>query len=58
VRHGESYEDNAAREIVEEAGVQVDALEPLFTFYYDGIVRVWGRAFRAYFDGDVGDLKP
>lgn len=37
--------------------MKVPYLEPLFEFYYAGI-RVWGKAFRGYFDGDVEDLKP
>lgn len=55
---GETYEENAAREIQEEAGVKVENLEALFTFYYDGVIKVWGKAFRGYFDGGVADLKP
>lgn len=45
------------REIAEESGVKVPFLEPLFEFYHAPI-RVWGKAFRGYFDGEVEDLKP
>ena len=53
---GETYEENAEREIEEESGVKVH-LEPLLVFYYPGI-KVWGKSFLAYFDGEVEDLKP
>ena len=51
---GESYEDNAAREVEEEMGVAGAPLHPLFDFFFqDGVSRVWGRAFRAVYDGPL-----
>ena len=51
---GESYEENAAREVEEEMGVVGAALTPLFDFFFqDGVSRVWGRAFRAVHDGPL-----
>ena len=51
---GESYEDNAAREIEEEMGVRGAPCEPLFDFFFeDDATRVWGRAFRATHDGPL-----
>ena len=32
-------------------------MEPLLVFYYPGI-KVWGKSFLGYFDGEVEDLKP
>lgn len=51
---GESYEDNAAREVEEEMGVVGAPLTPLFDFFFeDAVTRVWGRAFRAVYDGPL-----
>ena len=51
---GESYEDNAVREVAEEMGVVGAPLAPLFDFYFaDAVTRVWGRAFRATYDGPL-----
>ena len=51
---GESYEENAAREVEEEMGVAGAALTPLFDFFFqDGVTRVWGRAFRTTYDGPL-----
>ena len=50
----ESYEENAAREVEEEMGVVGAPLAPLFDFFFqDGVSRVWGRAFRAVYDGPL-----
>ena len=50
----ESYEDNAAREVEEEMGVVGAPLTPLFDFFFeDAVTRVWGRAFRAVYDGPL-----
>lgn len=44
---GESYEDNAVRELEEEMGITDACLETLFDFWYsDGTCRLWGRLFR------------
>mmetsp|Transcript_44436 Transcript_44436/g.85003 ORF Transcript_44436/g.85003 Transcript_44436/m.85003 type:complete len:187 (+) Transcript_44436:144-704(+) len=51
---GESYEDNAIREIHEEMGVTGVSLESLFDFYFeDTVSRLWGRAFSCVYDGDI-----
>jgi len=51
---GESYEANAEREVEEEMGVSGVPLTPLFDFFFqDGVSRVWGRAFRAVYDGPL-----
>jgi 8-oxo-dGTP pyrophosphatase MutT (NUDIX family) len=51
---GESYEENAAREVAEEMGVTGAPLAPLFDFYFaDAVTRVWGRAFRCTHDGPL-----
>jgi 8-oxo-dGTP pyrophosphatase MutT (NUDIX family) len=51
---GESYEDNAAREVEEEMGVVGAPLSPLFDFFFeDAVTRVWGRTFRATHDGPL-----
>jgi 8-oxo-dGTP pyrophosphatase MutT (NUDIX family) len=40
----ESYDDNAFRELQEEAGVKDEKLIPIKTFYYEDIKsRVWGK---------------
>ena len=44
---GESYEDNAVRELEEEMGITGACLETLFDFWYsDDTCRLWGRLFR------------
>ena len=44
---GESYEDNAVRELEEEMGITGVPLETLFDFFYgDSTCRLWGRLFR------------
>ncbi len=52
---GESYEENAVREVAEEMGVVGAPLSPpLFDFFFeDGVTRVWGRAFRVSYDGPL-----
>ena len=48
---GESYEESARRELVEELGVQA-RLTPCFDhFYSDDTNRVWGRVFTCIHDG-------
>ena len=54
---GESYEANAARELEEEMGVPLaigERAAPLFDFFFeDALTRVWGRAFRCVYDGEI-----
>ncbi len=52
VGHGESYEQNAAREIEEEMGVAGVALRREFDFQFrDRTSRVWGRLFSCTYEG-------
>lgn len=54
VQSGESYEQNAAREMEEELGVRGAPLTPLFNFWFeDAATRVWGRLFSCVYDGPV-----
>jgi len=49
---GESYEENASREIEEEMGIAGVDLRPHFDFFHeDGVTRVWGRLFSCAYDG-------
>ena len=49
---GESYEDAAERELMEELGVEGIQLNPCFDhFYEDSKNRVWGRIFRCRHEG-------
>ncbi len=51
---GESYDEAALRELYEEMGIQGVVLTPLFDFYHqDEFNRVWGRAYRCVFDGEI-----
>lgn len=45
VGYGETYEENAQRELMEESGISVASIEQISTFYYDGITKVWGKVF-------------
>lgn len=52
VGSGETYEENALRELEEEMGIRDVSLEQLFDFYYeDDVTKVWGRAFKCMYDG-------
>ena len=54
VRAGESFEDNAVRELEEELGVTDVNLMLLFDHYFnDERIKVWGRVFLAEYDGEV-----
>jgi len=54
VAAGESYEESARRELEEEMGIQMASLTHLFDFYHrDGANRVWGRAYRCVYDGQI-----
>jgi 8-oxo-dGTP pyrophosphatase MutT (NUDIX family) len=49
---GETYEENAAREVGEELGVLGVELRPLFDLWFeDERSAVWGRAFTCVYDG-------
>lgn len=64
VGFGESYEENAIREIHEEMGIDVtdgnalgNRIERLFTFdYQDDKVKVWGDFFEVSYFGSLEDL--
>ncbi|BDA43787.1 Uncharacterized Nudix hydrolase YfcD [Coccomyxa sp. Obi] len=52
VGEGETYEENAVREIEEEMGVTGVNLERQFDFFYsDNVCRLWGRLFRCQYEG-------
>lgn len=62
--YGETYRENAVRELKEEMGIDVDrensphSLERLFTFpYEDDRVRVWGDLYECVYRGALKDLK-
>lgn len=65
VAFGESYLENASREIEEEMGIDVSENNPLqnkmdrlFGFsYQDGIVRVFGECFRVSYRGPIDGLN-
>lgn len=65
VGYGESYVDNAQRELMEEMGIDTsnhnrhrNTLVRLFTFpYKDDQVRVWGEFFECTYRGALKDLK-
>lgn len=64
VGYGESYNENAEREIEEEMGIQVsreaisNSLERLFTFsYQDNRVKCWGDLYEATYTGSMDDLR-
>ena len=51
---GESYEENAAREVAEELGVRGVEVRPLFDMWFeDDRSQVWGRAFTCVYDGPL-----
>lgn len=62
VQYGESYVDNAIRELQEEMGIDVsvasgNTLSRLFSFpYQDECVRVWGDVFECTYRGRIEDL--
>ena len=54
VKAGESYEQNAIRELEEEIGVKGVALNPLWDFrIHQDQCDVWGRAFWVTYDGPI-----
>lgn len=51
---GESYEDNATRELAEELGIHNVALQSHSDFYFaDADVKVWGRVFSCCYEGEL-----
>lgn len=57
---GESYEENATRELEEEMGVKDAALTHLFTFFYPGDGAsgpIWGDCWEAEIDADPATLQ-
>ena len=53
VQYGETYEENASRELEEEFGLKV-SLKPLFKFYFENPhTRLWGKAFLGRNDGPL-----
>ena len=53
VQYGETYEENAERELEEEFGLKVP-LKPLFKFYFENIdAKIWGKAFLGRNDGPL-----
>ena len=54
VLDGETYEESARRELEEELGIRDVPLSHLFDFYYkEGKNRVWGRAYKCVYDGEI-----
>jgi 8-oxo-dGTP pyrophosphatase MutT (NUDIX family) len=64
VGFGESYQENAEREVFEEMGIDVmdgnalqNSMDRLFTFSYsDEKVKVWGGFFEVRYHGSIDDL--
>lgn len=53
VQYGETFEENAERELEEEFGLKV-VLKPLFKFYFENLeTRIWGKAFLGRNDGEL-----
>ena len=54
VAEGESYDQNAVRELHEELGIDKTALTPHFHFYFhENSCRVWGRVYSCRYDGPL-----
>src|SRR5215831_3246035 len=54
VLDGESYEQNAIRELEEEVGIREVQLEERFDFFFeDNSLKVWGRTFSCIYDGPL-----
>ena len=50
---GESYEDNARRELQEEMGIRAGELITHFDFFFaDATSRLWGRLFSCHWAGE------
>ena len=66
VGFGESYQENAIREIEEEMGIDVspasaekkNSIQSILQFSYeDDRVRVWGQLYEAVYHGSIANLK-
>ena len=54
VQYGESYEENAYRELEEELGIRNTPMEHLFKFYYENnVIKTWGDAWECTYDGPL-----
>ena len=54
MQYGETYEQNAEREVAEEMGIRGVVLTPLFDLWFeDERSAVWGRVFTCVWDGPV-----
>ncbi len=52
VLHGETYEEAARRELLEELGIKEVSLTRLFDFFHaEENNRIWGRAYKCIYDG-------
>jgi putative hydrolase of the HAD superfamily/pyrimidine and pyridine-specific 5'-nucleotidase len=59
VGYGESFRENAVRELAEEMGIFATEqnLHRLFSFpYQDSHVKVWGDLYEVFYNGEVEDL--
>ena len=51
---GETYEENATRELEEEMGVIGVSIDKCLDFFYtDNVCSLWGRLFKCTFDGAI-----
>ena len=61
VGEGETYEENAVRELEEELGVSDAKLEHLFTFFYDGSPldepSIWGDVWETEMNMNIDELQ-
>ena len=54
VQYGETYEENAYRELEEELGIKGTKMDHLFKFYYeDERIKTWGDAWECTYDGPL-----
>ena len=58
VRLGETYEENAAREVGEELGVTASELQKSFKYLFETQKsKSWGQAFFGVWDGEIKPQK-
>jgi 8-oxo-dGTP pyrophosphatase MutT (NUDIX family) len=51
---GETYDESAKRELEEELGIMNIPLSELFEFFFaEGKMKVWGKAFSCFYNGDI-----
>lgn len=54
VKAGETYDENATRELAEEVGITDSIPDPLFEFRFEAPnCQVWGKAFVIHYDGPI-----